>query len=487
MLNLSDVSEPDLNELVHTLTRLCEDVYGNQVDDFYNTEKLREDYERHLEVFHAGKHFRERCVFGGNRVGKSTLGAYEAALHLTGQYPDWWVGERFQQPVTVWACGINRDQTRDVVQEKLCGPPEAVGSGMLRKGSIAEIRKRQGVPDAFDVVRVKHITGGISTLQFKSYAEGRIGFQGRKIEFIWLDEEPDRDIFGECLLRTTSTNEYEPSGKLLMTMTPMKGLSEVAQHFLEDDGRMVHEGERYATQIGWDEIPHISKAEQDDLMKGMSRHELEARTKGYPSLGAGAVYAYSEDEIVIEPFSINAVDHQEMFGDRAYYRRAYGMDIGWNCTAAVFICVDPDTNTHYVVDEYKMGQEKPPVHAAAIHRMGRHQFGAIDPASRGRNQKDGETLLDSYRELNLKLRPADNRVEAGIHRVQMLMATGQLKIFNYCTKLLAELRKYSRDENGKIRKKDDHLVDALRYVIMTPQVHRVPRGFRKAKVIRAVQ
>ena len=92
-----------------------------------------------------------------------------------------------------------------------------------------------------------------------------------------------------------------------MTMTPMKGLSEVAQHFLEDDGRMVHEGERYATQIGWDEIPHISKQEQDDLMKGMSRHELEARTKGYPSLGAGAVYAYSEDEIVIEPFSINAV------------------------------------------------------------------------------------------------------------------------------------------------------------------------------------
>ena len=465
---------------------MVDDIYGNQIDDYYATEPVRMDYRRHLECFHAGALFRERCVFGGNRVGKSTMGAYEVALHLTGEYPDWWGGRRFDRPITAWACSVTREQTRDVVQAKLVGPPEAVGSGMLRKEYIKEMRKRPGVPDALDIVRVPHVSGGMSTLQFKSYAEGRVGFQGRKIEFVWLDEEPDQDIFGECLLRTTSTGEYDPSGMVLMTMTPMKGLSEVAQHFLEEDGRMAETGDRFATQIGWDEIPHISKEEQEDLMRGMSRHEVEARTKGYPSLGAGAVYQFNEDELVIPAFSVNEADHRELFGDKAYYRRAYGMDIGWNCTAAVFLAVDPDTGTHYVIGEYKMGQEKPPVHAAAIHAHAKNQFGAIDPAARGRNQSDGEKLIDQYRDLNLKLRVADNRVEAGIHRVQMLMSTGKLRIFETCPRLLAELRKYSRDENGKIRKRDDHLLDALRYVIMTPQVHRVPKPFRKPKVIRAM-
>ena len=483
MLNLS---EPDQVALIETLESLVDDIYGNQVDDFYNDDALRAAYEKHLDCFDAGKSFRERCVFGGNRVGKSTLGAYEVALHLTGEYPPWWTGKRFIRPINAWACGINRDQTRDVVQVKLMGPPEAIGSGMIRKDLIRDVRKRQGIPDAFDTVRVKHTSGGTSTLQFKSYAEGRIGFQGRKMEIIWLDEEPDQDIFQECLLRTTSTSEYEPSGVILMTMTPMKGLSEVSQHFLDDDGRMAETGDRYATQIGWEDIPHISESEKADLIRGMTRHEVDARTKGYPSLGAGAVYAYSEDEIIIEPFQIDIENHGRMITSRSYFKRAYGLDVGWNCTAAIFLAVDPDSKMHYVVDEYKVGKEKAPVHAAAVNRIGKYQFGAIDPGSRGRSQSDGEQLIEEYRDLNLKLVAADNRVEAGIHRVQMLMATGSLKIFSHCHRTLAEMRKYSRNEDGKIMKRDDHLMDALRYVIMTEEVHRVAKPFGKPRVKRAM-
>ena len=55
----------------------------------------RELYKKHLEFFEAGARYKERLVMAGNRVGKTeSIGGYETALHLTGQYPNWWVGRR---------------------------------------------------------------------------------------------------------------------------------------------------------------------------------------------------------------------------------------------------------------------------------------------------------------------------------------------------------------------------------------------------------
>lgn len=106
--------------------------------------------------------------------------------------------------------------------------------------------------------------------------------------------------------------------------------------------------------------------------------------------------------------------------------------------------------------------------------------GAIDPASRQRSQADGKRILDQYRDLGLKLFTAENAVESGIHRIQTLMDKGQLKIYEKCTGLMGELRRYQRDENGKIQKRNDHLLDSLRYILNTPKALGRPRqaGFK---------
>jgi len=88
--------------------------------------------------------------------------------------------------------------------------------------------------------------GGTSTLQFKSYSAGREAFQGRKIQFVWMDEESDFSVFEEILLRTTKTSESEESGKILVTITPLKGLSDVATHFLQD-GQLVESDDSVRT------------------------------------------------------------------------------------------------------------------------------------------------------------------------------------------------------------------------------------------------
>ena len=63
----------------------------------------RRKYARHLEFFEAGAKYRERCFMAANRVGKTFgAGGYETTCHLTGDYPHWWGGRRFDQPPEAW-------------------------------------------------------------------------------------------------------------------------------------------------------------------------------------------------------------------------------------------------------------------------------------------------------------------------------------------------------------------------------------------------
>jgi hypothetical protein len=73
---------------------------------------------------------------GDARFGKTTGGAAELAFHLTGDYPEWWNGKCFDRPVRAWAAGVTGETTRDVLQEKLIGPPfreSEWGTGMIPK------------------------------------------------------------------------------------------------------------------------------------------------------------------------------------------------------------------------------------------------------------------------------------------------------------------------------------------------------------------
>ncbi len=68
-------------------------------------------------AFHAaGGGARERLFLAGNRVGKTLAGACEMAFHLTGRYPAWWDGVRYDRPIEAWAASVTREATRDILQ-----------------------------------------------------------------------------------------------------------------------------------------------------------------------------------------------------------------------------------------------------------------------------------------------------------------------------------------------------------------------------------
>lgn len=170
----------------------------------------------------------------GNQLGKTVAGSFEWAMHLTGRYPEWWNGRRFESAGRYWAAGESSVSTRDTVQKLLIGPPEREsdwGTGAIPFECIVDTQRARGVPDALDSVSVKHVSGGTATLLFKSYEQGRAKWQGDTLNGVWMDEEPPADIYTEALTRTNATN-----GIVMVTFTPLRGMSEVVRMFLASEG-----------------------------------------------------------------------------------------------------------------------------------------------------------------------------------------------------------------------------------------------------------
>lgn len=213
---------------------------------------------------------------------------------------------------------------------------------------------------------------------------------------------------------------------------------------------------RYVVQAGWRDVPHLDEETQRRLLASIEPHLRDARTKGEPSMGSGTIYPMSWEEIAVAPFRVPE-----------FWPRAFALDVGWNRTAAIWGALDRGTDTLYCYSEYYAGKQVPEVHATGIKARGAWVPGVIDPASRGRTQTDGTQLLTTYRALGLKLTPANNAVEAGIQEVWSRLATGRLKVFSNLLNFRNEFRLYRRDENGKIVKQDDHLMDALRYLVVS--------------------
>lgn len=239
------LSEAEAVEVARLLTAIERDTAQKMFDRLFPVEDTlqpdgktvyhaRHKYPRHMEFFEAGARYRERCLMAANRVGKTVAGAYELTCHLTGDYPDWWVGRRFPGPIRAWAAGKTNETTRDIVQSTLMGEVSTSGgrktvsgTGLIPGRLIGAVTAKAGVTDMLDTVRVRHVKGGSSILGFKSYQQGRGSFEGTAQHAVWLDEEPPIDIYGECLTRTATTG-----GILVLTFTPLDGLSETVMQFM---------------------------------------------------------------------------------------------------------------------------------------------------------------------------------------------------------------------------------------------------------------
>jgi phage terminase large subunit-like protein/sarcosine oxidase delta subunit len=322
--------------------------------------------------------------------------------------------------------------------------PGDYGTGMIPKKDLLHVNPKQGLPDAIEIIKVAHVSGDTSIIILKSYDQKREAFQGTEMDLIWLDEEPPEDIYTECLLRTMTTN-----GLIMLSFTPLQGWTHVVNSYLKEE----EDNTKWFVTIPWDDAPHLTAAQKKELLNSIPLHQRDARTKGIPSIGSGQIYPFKEEDIVYEDFAIPV-----------HWPKAYGMDVGWNWTAAVWIAKDRDTDTIYIYNCYKVGETKPAIHAQAIKARGEWIKGVIDYA--GTDQSDGTRIMTLYQTLGLNVLPANKTVETGLFMVEQRLATGTLRIAKSCRDWFNEQLLYRRNDKGQIVKEHDHLMDATRYIIM---------------------
>lgn len=408
----------------------------------------------------------EKAAMAGNQTGKSTAGAAESAIHLTGLYPDWYEGIRFDQPV-YWVCaGTTNETTRNIIQKELFGDPRdpaAFGTGMIPKRLLGAPSRKPGVPDAYESVPVLHKTGRYSTCELKCYEQGYQKFMGYRAHGGWLDEEPPQEIMSQLRRSTFSKDK----SVILLTFTPEEGITKVVYQFTEK----LELGQALITAT-WDDAPHMTPELREKKLATIPQHERDMRTQGKPFAGAGLIFPVTEESVLCEPIEIPR-----------HWPQLVGIDFGWDHPfAAARIAHDRDADCVYLVSEYREKKQTPPIHAAAIRPWGEWIPVVWPPDGLQTEKGSGTTLAQAYRSLGLALRnehftnpPAAGQkegsggigVEPGLIEMLTRMQTGRFKIFRTCRMFPEEMRMYHRDKHGKVVKLHDDVISATRYAVMS--------------------
>lgn len=420
-------------------------------------------YPKQAEFHANGAEFRERMLMAGNQLGKTLAAAYETAMHLTGRYPEWWHGKRFERPVRWLAGSESSELTRKGVQRLLLGPPENQadwGTGAVPKDCLSGWSRRQGVPDAVSTISVKHLSGGLSSVQLQSYDQGRSKWQADTIDGIWFDEEPPEDIYWEGLTRTNTT-----LGPVYTTLTPLLGISNVVKRFYLDKPPSCA-----LTMMTIADAEHYTAEQREAIIASYPEHEREARTKGIPQLGSGRVFTVSQSAISCAAFQIP--DHWVRIG---------GIDFGWDHpSAAALLAWDRDTDTVYVTACHRARENTPAMFAASVRPWGDWPW-AWPHDGLQHDKGSGEQLAALYRAQNLKMLPVratfedgSSGLEAGIADMLDRMQTGRFKVFSHLAEWFEEFNLYHR-KDGLIVKEHDDLLCASRYALMM-------RRFAKTKL-----
>jgi phage terminase large subunit-like protein len=376
----------------------------------------------------------------------------ETAYHATGVYPNWWRGKVFKKPIRGWFGSETAELARDGQQRILLGPAGSFGTGAIPKDCLIETMKARGVPDAVEVIRVKHSSGGISTLISKAYADGREKWQADTLDLVWFDEEPPVEIYTEGVTRTNATN-----GICYITETPLKGMSDVVYLFLKDPTE-----QRSTVQMTIDDAGHYTEEQKRAVVAAYLPHEREARSKGIPMLGSGRIFPFSEDDIAIDPFDLPK--HWGVLG---------GMDFGIDHPfAAVKLHWDKDTDTTYLTNAYRVRNVTPVGHASSL-KLWKCRW-AWPHDGLQRDKKSGIQLAQFYRDEGLDLisehaqYPDDrgNGLEASILDLYKRMESGRFKVFRQLVDWFEEFRMYHRIDGQPVKERDD-LISATRYAVMS--------------------
>lgn len=451
--------------------------WKNDALSYYNNPE-KSDRIHHVQVeFHRNSH-RIRWLFGGNRTGKTVAGAVEAVWWARGSHPFRTTPRRATDG---WVVSVTNEVQRDVAQKEILKwlRPEWIVDIGVRKGSKLDIDNA-----ILDYITIESVWGGVSRIGFKSVEQGRAKFQGTSKDWIWFDEEPDKDIFEECHMRIIDVR-----GSIWGTMTPLQGLTWVYDRiYINEIG---DQRIRYWV-MEWADNPFLSPLEIRILEESMDEDERDARQYGKFVAMSGLIYKeFRESLHVIDPFIV----------PRDWYDKI-SIDPGYNNPLSCHWYATDYDGTVYVIAEHYERLKSVEYHARKI-RQRSEQLGwpwmqgtrgkkyaqaLMDSAANQTTLASEKSVADLFREHGVYPNTNVNKdVWSGIQRVKQYLkprhhpdterwpkGKPRLFIFRTCQMMIREIKTYrwaeareGENDREKPKKLNDHAMDEMRYYLMT--------------------
>jgi len=456
--------------------RLQELVIAVADDMRYNGLKYFRPFEHQKSFFNTRTD--RRGILAANRIGKTVSTCYETAYHLTGRYPDWWTGHRFDKPITVMVAGEGWSQVALVLQQELLGTPdvklrEQIGTGAIPRDCIVTDTMRGDGANCIGV-EIRHASGGKSYLLFANYTQEVRQLQGFKLNLAVFDEQPPDDFFSEIVTRTATTQ-----GMVLCSFTPLKGLNGLVSKFWNRE-----QGYDYV-RVSWDDVPEYDPWGEPFLLMETRRqlerdylpHEREARMQGKPIQGKGAVFQIRD----WPTYKTGDYDFRSM----PNLHRIIALDLGLvnDKTVISLVYWDPYERTAWLHKQIIVQGVEEAVPTQYVNHLLRPEvFGTPivlppDASTPGRYTMSATSireLFESY-ELNVLPRPIMNPPDSegrvtnhksyGINQMRQMLEVGSLMVNENCVEFLNEARNYYVDSQGRFSDPDD-CIDSARYAIL---------------------
>jgi len=413
-------------------------------------------------------------LLGGNRSGKTVLGAFIAVAWCLGKdyfkdEPAWeWVKDLPipEPPNNVWVVGVTNNVLRDVIwYEKLrhgkAHPPFLPTDGSVRdtKDGDFQIFFENG-----------------SLLTGKSAEAGRDKFQGASIDLVWLDEECEQNIFDECYQRTVDC-----AGRILLTLTPLTDINsgvrtpwvfDLYEEFITGDPDLVF------CQLSTLNSPFVPDAEKRKLIDKWSGDPEEgARLYGKFVRRSGLVYPWwDKSKHIVRPFPIPR-----------FWQRIVSIDpAATGVTAGIWIAVDEQGN-YFAYREYYERDKTVSEHAKGIKMRCQGEpvdYWLLDPKwgsqRSAENHKNGAQL---YRENDIPVRLPEVGEDYGLavskEYISATVISGsrhpRFYVMGDLPNFVHEITHYTYDSYSKgeqkglskekPRKRNDHLLNATQYAM----------------------
>lgn len=397
-----------------------------------------------------------RAAFGGNRSGKTTVGGMEFLFHITGQYPDWYPKSQRYHGAIKGRIGA-QDFQKGVGEVVIPFFDEWLDPNLVKK----KVKNPMGIP-------VKWYMKNGSVFDILTYEQTVEQWEGWKGHVAWFDEPPPRNRYVATL-----RGLVDFQGRNWLTLTPLTQPWIYDEIYTKSDGNNI-----FSTTMDITDNVHLTEEAIKDFESRLTMEEKEARLHGRFMHLSGLIYKEFDADIHIIPHLSISPDWTRYMAIDPHERTP---------TAVIWLAVDEKEN-QYIYDELWLADmDIKQIALAILSQEGMYpaRIRLIDPhADKENNLLGGLNIRTELMKHGVFTQRGNSDPMLGKSRIRQALKPvwnsiskqhkPQLVISGSCKQTIYEFQHYMWDDHRRNkeeydpretpRKKDDHFMDALRYI-----------------------